>query len=285
MTAQAAGETAPRSTYGTIVVVGGGCYGSYYVRQLARAHAAGAIAFERVLVVDRNPECRVAREIAAPGVGAFATSGAGAPPQQHDTPDAPAPRHPSDAVVVVRADWSDFFARYLAHAAENAAATATDAIVPSPLMPHLMFEWLRDRARARWPGRSVETPPLPSAPPTPWQRPAPDGTHYVSFAEWLCPVNCIEPARCPKTRGPRDWSLPTAIRAWVDAERAGGAPLDGPVIFHCSHRAYGVGMIDVADVVAADALVAAAGQRGQARVLVGTVSHCHGALNLLSVGG
>ena len=30
---------------------------------------------------------------------------------------------------------------------------ARDYVVPSPLMPHLMFEWLVARARARWPLR------------------------------------------------------------------------------------------------------------------------------------
>ena len=49
--------------YGTIVVVGGGCYGSYYVRQLARAVAAGALACERVRVVDRDPGCQVGRSL------------------------------------------------------------------------------------------------------------------------------------------------------------------------------------------------------------------------------
>ncbi|HMA04027.1 MAG TPA: hypothetical protein VKP02_16795, partial [Gemmatimonadaceae bacterium] len=53
---------APPQRYGTVVVVGGGCYGSYYVRQLGRASHAGALSAERVLVVDRDPACRVARE-------------------------------------------------------------------------------------------------------------------------------------------------------------------------------------------------------------------------------
>ena len=38
------------------------------------------------------------------------------------------------------------------------------------------------------------------------------------------------------------------------------------------------------EVLAADRLVAAAGDRGPAEVLVGTVSHCHGALDVLGVG-
>ncbi len=49
-----------RSRYGTIVVVGGGCYGSYYVRQLGRASRAGALEWERLLVVDKDQRCAVA---------------------------------------------------------------------------------------------------------------------------------------------------------------------------------------------------------------------------------
>lgn len=246
--------------YGTIVVIGGGCYGSYYVRQLGRAASAGALAYERLLVVDRDPECLVARTMCD-----------GAPEA------APAP-------TIITREWAPFFDEYLANAAQRPDAAARDAIVPSPLMPHLMYEWLLARARARWPARHVASRPLDRDPSTPWQRRAPDGTHYVSFAEWMCPINCIEPAMCPEIRGPRTWSLPPAVRAYVAAERARGRNLAGPVIFHCAHRAYGVGMFDTREVLAGDQLVASAGADGPADVLVGTVSHCHGALNVLSIG-
>ena len=43
-----------------IVVVGGGCYGSFYAGQLTAARARDAITYRRVIVVDRNPRCAVA---------------------------------------------------------------------------------------------------------------------------------------------------------------------------------------------------------------------------------
>ena len=62
-------------------------------------------------------------------------------------------------------------------------------------------------------------------------------------------------------------------------------PTAGPVLFVCEHRVYGVGMFDVAEVLAGDAAVTAAGSRGNpVDVLVGTVSSCHGAVNLLRLG-
>jgi hypothetical protein len=240
--------------FGRIVVVGGGCYGGYYVRQLDRARRAGAVDWRELVVVDRDPRCAVA--------------------------NLPLESRPP-AMEIVTSEWRDFFVRCLGGCATN-AAPSDDAIVPSPLMPHLLADWLLDRARQRWPDRAVSVAPLDSTPAVPWQRAGEDGTHYVSFAEWMCPINCIEPARCPETRGARDWSMPVAVRAYASSEREAGRVLE-PLIFHCSHRAYGVGMIDVRDVVAADRAIESAAAERDASFLVGTVSHCHGALRLLRV--
>lgn len=253
--ADRAGSPRPTpQTYGTIVVVGGGCYGSYYVRQLARASNAGALTWRRLIAVDRDAGCRVARE-------------------------------PAAGVEVVAREWVDFFAEFLDGAAGDPGSIVADAIVPSPLMPHLLFDWIVARSRTRWPDRDVRVRPVEEPPAVPWQRSSPDGTtHYVSFAEWMCPINCIEPARCPATRGPRSWTMPSAIAEYVGALRARGHNLAGPFVFHCTHRAYGVGMIDVRSVVDADAAIREIAEPGPVDVLVGTMSHCHGALGRLAIG-
>ncbi|MEP6620705.1 MAG: hypothetical protein ABJE47_15375 [bacterium] len=243
--------------FGRIVIVGGGCYGSYYVRQLGRAAAAGAAEWAELVVVDRNPECRVAQ----------------LPPEERPL-----------GLVVTIASWEEYFGSLLADAALHRTETRDDAIVPSPLMPHLMAQWLFARAAQRWPLRRVSVEPLSSAPAIPWQRAGDDGTHYVSFAEWMCPINCIEPPRCPATKGERTWSMPPALASYVATERQAGRALEGPLVFHCSHRTHGVGMIDVRDVVAADEVIARAAEHTPAAFLVGTASHCHGALQRIVVG-
>ncbi len=253
-------KSAEPVSYGTIIVIGGGCYGSYYVRQLGRANRAGALSWERVLVVDRNPHCMVA-----------------------SSDDMLVASGPSPVPTLVTAEWLDFFSTYLASWPGNASSRATDSIVPSPLMPHLLYDWVRDRAKSRWPERIVETIPLDGKPGTPWQSAAPDGTHYVSFATWTCPVNCIEPEICPHTRSDRTWTMPKAMENYVLAERETGRTIEGPLVFHCTHRAFGVGMIPVASVVDADAFVAEKAVGRPARFVVATVSHCHGAINVLAV--
>lgn len=233
-----------------VAIVGGGCYGTFYAGQLIQARELGKAEYRRLLIVDRDPGCRFARELG-----------------------------PGDGRELVVDDWDRFFDRWLARDDDG----ASDAIVPSPLMPHLMFAWLTRRARARWPGRVVEHRPLEADAETPYDILAPDGTRYVSYADWLCPVHCVEPAVCPVIRAPRSWEISDAAERLVQ-RRGREAPSAGPVLFVCRHRVHGVGMFDVSSVLAGDAAVARAGAADEVGVVVGTVSACHGALSLLHLG-
>ena len=238
-----------------VVIVGGGCYGSFYAGQLAQARRKGRVQYRRLLVVDRDPACRF---VAEPGPAA-------------------------DRELVV-AEWTEFFDQWLGAAVPQAPGEPPDAIVPSPLMPHLMYDWLARRARSRWPGRLVERRALPLGPGTPYDVAAPDHTRYVSFADWLCPVHCIEPGICPVIRAPRTWEMSDAMER-LTASLAAETPTEGPVLFVCRHRVYGVGMFDVSAVLAGDEVVARAGEAHRSvDVLVGTVSACHGAAGLLHLG-
>jgi hypothetical protein len=237
-----------------VVIVGGGCYGSFYAGQLERARARGRAFYRSLLIVDRNPACQVGRVLGE-----------------------------TDSRRLVVQEWGDFFDAYLGGTSSPPPDAPPDAIVPSPLMPHLMYEWLLRRARSRWPGRLIETRPVPAGPGTPYDASAPDGTRYVSFADWTCPTHCVEPATCPVIRAPRTWEMADAMEDL--ARRLGQEhPTAGPVLFRCVHRVFGVGMFDVSAVLAGDALVAEAGRESPVNVLVGTVSSCHGAASLLHLG-
>ena len=236
-----------------IAIIGGGCYGTFYARQLERARANGAVEYDRLLLVDRDPACQAMRELG----------------------------EAADRRVVV-AEWGDFLDAWLA--APRTGESAGDAIVPSPLMPHLMYEWLVRRARVRWPEREIAQRPVSAEAGTPYDMLAPDGTRYLSYADWLCPTHCIEPALCPVIRAPRTWEMSEALEGLV--QRLGRtAPTAGPVLFTCRHRAYGVGMFEAAAVQAGDRAVVEAGATGRAvDILIGTISSCHGAASLLHLG-
>jgi len=239
-----------------VVVVGGGCYGTFYAGQLAKAKDRGKARFRCVVVVDHDPACRARVELG----------------------EAP------DRGFVVR-DWGDYLGELLGRAARASAAGSQDYIVPSPLMPHLMFQWLLARARERWPGRAIDVAPVPGEPGTPYDRTGPDRTRYVSFADWICPTHCIEPAICPAIGSARSWEMGDAARGLAERLRAAGEPVHGPALFVCRHHVFGVGTFAVDAVLEGDTMVRAAGESGSAAaVLVGTISSCHGALNLLTIG-
>jgi hypothetical protein len=249
------GDSSDRVEFRDVVIVGGGCYGTFYAGQLGRARERGRVNYRRLLIVDRDPGCQFARE---------------------------SERNESHELVVE--EWGEFFDRYLGSVYPTPSGHPPDTIVPSPLMPHLMYQWLVRRARARWPGRQVETRPVPYGPGTPYDVSAPDGTRYVSFADWTCPTHCIEPAVCPIIRAPRTWEMADAMGELARRLHA-TQPTAGPVLFVCEHRVFGVGTFDVTAVLEGDAVVASAGQSGSpVSVLVGTVSRCHGAVNLLHLG-
>ena len=196
------------------------------------------------MVVDHNPDCQAKRELGEAADRQFVTQ-----------------------------DWSAFFDEWLPRSGD-------DQIVPSPHMPHLMFQWVLQQARERWPQRAVSVDPVPGSVPTPYDRPGgtADATRYVSWADWICPTHCIEPALCPAIGAPRTWEMADTVRDL--AARIGAT---GPALFVCKHQVFGVGMFAAEAVRAGDRLVADAGARGSAAVLIGTISSCHGALNLLRI--
>ncbi len=242
-------------TLGDVIIIGGGCYGTFYTRQLEEARVRGKAAYRRLLVVDRDPDCQARRELA-----------------------------PAADRELVPADWGDFLDDYLGRHRPGGERLVPDVIVPSPLMPHLMYQWLVRRAQARWPGRTVETRPVPLAPGTPYDTSAPDHTRYISFADWLCPTHCVEPALCPVIRAPRTWEMAEALED-LARRMARDGRVAGPVLFQCQHTVFGVGTFRVDAVLTGDQVVQSAGaDGGEAAVLVGTVSSCHGAVNLLRLG-
>jgi hypothetical protein len=211
----------------------------------------------RVVVVDHNARCLVAREIQDP------------------------------RLTVAVADWADHVAALLPAAMRRMAAgdPPADRIVPSPFASHVLLEAMR---RAAAPAAAIAVPaeaePLLAVLAPPFARALPSGNRALSFATWICPVNCIEPPTCPAIRGPLDWEMEREVRGGLSASLAEGGG-DGRVqslhVLSCLHEAFGVGTIPMAD-VAREALAlgsAAAAARttpGPRYAVVATVSTCHG---------
>jgi hypothetical protein len=209
-----------------LAVIGGGHFGSYHARQLLKAVRSGELPGERLLLVDRDPGCPAFVEL-------------GSAPE----------------VELVTAEWLEFLRGWLP------AAAAADHLIPAPLAPHLLWEWLAGELGAS---------PLPA--PRGWGLPYEvpvDGVVFLSAAAWICPATCVEPAHCPALHAPRDWDLAEMIEG--EARRRGYEP----AVFRCRHLAKGIASIGVGEVRGVRERL---GRLPQARLLVGTSSHCHAAV-------
>ena len=232
------------------IVLGGGCYGTFYTQQLIRAAEAGAIPQPEIVVVDHNERPRAMSEIG---------------------PDA--------RVCFARADWADFFDTHLTRLPDD----ADDQIVPPPFTPHLALSWLLNTLRSRRSHITWEIEPFSVMPATPYVRQAENGTLTASHADWICPVHCVEPSICPKTRGPRHWDMAITARELADQLTEHGQPVNQVHLLQCLHFTYGVGTYAASMLLKArNELMEARPDPGRPiRAIVGTVSRCHGAMHLL----
>lgn len=232
------------------IVLGGGCYGSFYTGQLIRAAEAGAIPRPEIVVVDHGEQPKAMRELAGD----------------------PRVRH-------VRQDWDDFFDAHF----EDLSADAEDQVVPPPFTPHLALAWLLRSLRSKRPSVSWEIEPFRQLPVTPFVHQADNGTLTASHAGWICPVHCVEPSICPKTRGPRSWDMAETARALAASLGQHGQPVQQVHLLQCLHFTFGVGTYPAAALVEARGQILAASFDSDlpVRAVVGTVSRCHGAMHLL----
>ena len=232
------------------IILGGGCYGSFYLRQLLRARQAEALPVSEILVVDRNEVPRAAHENAA-----------------------------NEIVRFVQSDWGDFFDLHL-NALPN---DTTDRFVPSPFNPHLGLGWLMRRVEREYPDFTLTLEPFSLLPDTPFRQQREHGTMVASHADWICPVHCIEPEICPHTRGPRFWDMDVTGRTLGSRLESAGQPVRSVHLFHCHHVSYGVGAYPAAELLQArDDILTALHTGNHQRFLIGTISRCHGAFHLLA---
>ncbi|MEZ4462746.1 MAG: hypothetical protein R3E66_24065 [bacterium] len=220
------------------VIIGGGCYGTYYVRQLLQARDRGKLTWSKVLVLDRDRSCAVAQL-----------------------------NHPDVTVEVTQ--WEAWGAQLVRRRAELEGGQ----LVPAPIAPHILKHWLLDAWTREGRVTDVAYPSCPTE--LPYAAVLERGTLVLSHAPGMCPVNCIEPRKCPLTRAERDWEMGDTVAHLAARE---GLPVE---VFACRHYAYGVGTIGFSDIFAALSRMPEHAAVG--RVAIATVSACHGLVDVVDI--
>lgn len=234
---------------GTFHVVGGGCFGSQYSSWLLRAHKLGWLDFEKIRIVDHDPRCAWAKV-----------------------------KGDQEKVQLVCADWVDYFADLLGQAGDP--ARALDHWVPAPLSPHILFEGFIKAAGRLWPELAWARTKFDEGAGTPVQIPLDNGSLAVSFAQWQCPVNCIEPKTCPAIHRNRDWDMKEQLETLFNKNPA---TLSSHVL-QCQHLIHGVGTIPLQEIFKEfNSFCERLKKRKSLDLRVATVSGCHGLIAQASV--
>ncbi len=223
--------------------VGGGCFGSQYAQWLLRARDLGWLEFSGIRLIDHNPHC-LWEQKALGGIG----------------------------VELVVQDWTDYLADYLVNQLQ-APEARQDHWIPSPLSPHLLLLGFLTAARRLYPQWDWAVEPFLEQLPIPVVFPLESGSLAVSFAQWQCPVNCIEPARCPAIQQLRDWDMKTTLEmAFAQKEETCSWH-----ILQCQHRVHGVGTIPMERIFYEfESFLEKISRADLKTVIVATVSGCHG---------
>jgi len=227
---------------GTFHVVGGGCFGCQYAKWLLRARELGWLEFSRLKIIDRDPGCRWARE----------NDNAG-------------------GVELVVSDWMEYFSNLIS--TNEVISDSNDHWVPAPLSPHILFEGFCRAAESRFGGLKSSPVKFANQVGTPVQIPLESGALAVSFAEWTCPVNCIEPPTCPAIHRPRHWDMKRNLGKYFSKRQE----VFSWHVLQCRHLIHGVGTIPLRDIYDEyQKFLRTLEGQGNLELVVATVSGCHG---------
>ncbi len=223
--------------------VGGGCFGSQYAHWLLRARDLGWLEFSEIRLIDRDPHC-LWQQKARGSVG----------------------------VQLQVQDWTDYLADYLVTHLQDSEARR-DHWIPSPLSPHLLLLGFLAAARRLYPQYDWALEPFRENLSIPVIFPLDAGPLAVSFAQWQCPVNCIEPKRCPAIQQERNWDMKNAL----DGAFAQKGEEYSWHVLQCQHLVHGVGTIPMEKIFHEfESLLQKIAEENLTKIIVATVSGCHG---------
>ncbi|QQR81466.1 MAG: hypothetical protein IPJ69_04930 [Deltaproteobacteria bacterium] len=228
------------------IILGGGCFGSFYTRQLLRAQKF--LSFQTIHIVDIKKDCQ-----------AFLEHGDGA-----------------GKIVYNIQDWKDFFLPYFREKINDVrlGKPIEDHYVPPTFAPHVLMEVFLDIFQKDFPLVKIGPEPMIDLLKTPVDMALPNGTRALSFATWMCPASCIEPPTCPHTGGPKDWDMKDYLQNIK-------TPL---YVFQCRHLAMGVGTIPVQEIVNEYLrFEKQVSQSGTHSVSMASVSSCHGLIGQVKI--
>ncbi|MBI2335694.1 MAG: hypothetical protein HYU97_02895 [Deltaproteobacteria bacterium] len=228
-------------------VVGGGCFATQYTQWLLRSVKLNWLTFEKIICVDKNPQCKVTKEIQDP------------------------------RVQLECAEWYDFFPQLIINHYQDANAQQ-DHWIPSHMAPHILFHsFIKAIKLLEAIGSHQDIVSISFQEPfhTPVRLELASGDMAVSFAEWRCPMNCIEPTRCPAIQDARTWEMRDTMQAHLQK-----TSFDSFHYLQCQHLCHAVGTIPMMQIYQEfEKLLNKIKNQKIESFAIATISSCHGLIS------
>lgn len=175
--------------------------------------------------------------------------------------------------------YSDFIFKYFQ---KNKARDLKDTLVPDHTAKHVLFQVFLDVTKKYFPNLKTEPVVFKSDFTTPFLHKSDDESVWaVSYATWVCPPDCEEPAICPHIKDKRSWNFNesfTKLFASLSADTHAYRFSCLPLVEEISQ----IPMIKIQNGIS-NYLEKVAGNNQSKmthplKIIVATHSHCHGIL-------
>ncbi|EKD41285.1 MAG: hypothetical protein ACD_73C00778G0002 [uncultured bacterium] len=221
-----------------IIVLGGHRLSTTYIRHLLKAKANGLIHFDQLSFIDPHTDPCALKEI----------------------------REPLHFI-------NQTYTQGLQQIFESTAIDdlAQMCVIPDHTAPHVLFQLFIDWLKAK----NIETKIIPFVQDLnlPFQKTLDSGICAISYATWICPLECEEPDTCPAINNKRHWDFAKFLKE-IKFEGLGHLSL-----FGCNQLAYGVCEIPLLLIRDEFQKLTQSLKPGDT-FLVGTHSKCHGILGV-----
>lgn len=184
----------------SIYVLGGHALSLEYMERLLRAQKEGLIDFKKIYYIDDNAEC-----IASKKIGNRAT--------------------------LISKTYDDFLLDLI----ESKEAETNSFVIPDHTAPHVLFRLFLNLLQKKNTEIQSKVVPYDTDLKLPFQKLLDSGICALSFATWICPIDCDEPKHCPGIDNTRTWDFRKTFEHYDKKEAQKSIHL-----FYCDQLAYGV---------------------------------------------
>lgn len=184
----------------SIYVLGGHVLSLEYMERLLRARKEGLIHFEKLYYVDENTECLASKKI-------------------------------RDQARLIPKTYDDFLLDLM----ESKEAEKNSFVIPDHTAPHVLFRLFLNLLEKKNGAIQAQVVPYDTDLKLPFQKLLDSGICALSFATWICPIDCDEPDHCPKIDDTRTWDFRKTFEPYDKKD-----PDKSIHLFYCEQLAYGV---------------------------------------------